>query len=206
MSDELIVLLLFLLGIGAVASILVWHFNTDKFSKIAQEVPDYKGLCLFDIDGTLSTGTENEKVVQYCLDRGYAVGIATAGSMYTPSNLTLYSWMPKNLYHFMEMNEFDTFNNVASGILTGRHNSAAYTQTLTRKPPEIFWPGWLKGVALEKTGLHYGLSDPASLILFDNDPSFISGTKKYNSNFKVVCAGMPCNGTLTLDSVKAILE
>ncbi len=204
--DIAVIATISVLGFGVFLTILVWHFATDRFTQIAVEVPDYKGLCLFDIDGTLTTGKENDQVVQYCLDRGYAVGIATAGRVYTPSNLMSYEWMPRNLYDFMERNNFDTFNNVASGILTGRHDSAAYTKTLGKKPSDVFWPGWFKGLALERTGLIYGIQEPDDLILFDNDPNFLMGVRYYNGNLRVICAGMPCNGVLTLDTVKQILK
>lgn len=196
-----------LLGFGVFVAILIWHFHSDRYTPIMLEVPDYKGLCLFDIDGTLTTGTENEKVVQYCIDNGYAVGIATAGAIYNPGNLMSFEWMPKNLYQFMRNNNFNTFNNVASGVLKGVHNSAAYTKTLSRKPNDVFWPGWFKGLALERTGKLYGIKDPSHLILFDNDPSFLNGVKQYNSNLTVICGGSPCsNDTLNLDTVRRILN
>jgi hydroxymethylpyrimidine pyrophosphatase-like HAD family hydrolase len=174
--------------------------NKDKYTQ------NYKGICLFDIDGTLTTCKENEQVVQYCIDKGYAVGIATAGSIYNQSNISSFNWMPKNLYEFMKKNNFDTFNNVASGILAGRYNYAEYTKTLDNKPYNIFWPGWLKGVALENAGRIYKIKNPKKLILFDNDPNFINGVRHYNKNLNVICAGMPCNGVLTLDVVKKILK
>ena len=204
--DTILIAAISLLGFGAFLAVLLWHFKTDKFHLIPQEIPDYKGLCLFDIDGTLTTGKENFEVVQYCLDKGYAVGIATAGSIYQPSNLLDYTWMPSNLYGFMRSNNFNTFNNVASGILTGNQNSAAYTRTLKQKPDNVFWPGWFKGLALERTGLLYGIQDPSMLFLFDNDPSFLTGVQQYNKDLRVVCAGEPCNGVLTLDALKNVLS
>ncbi len=191
---------------AAFVAILVWNFHSDGYTPIVLQTPDYKGLCLFDIDGTLTTGKENEKVVQYCIDKGYAVGIATAGAMYNPGNLMSFKWMPKNLYEFMSKNKFDTFNNVASGVLQGVHNSAAYTNTLSTKPHNIFWPGWFKGVALERTGKAYGITDANNLFLFDNDPSFLTGVRYYNSDLRVVCSGMPCNGVLSLNAVKQVIN
>ena len=114
--------------------------------------------------------------------------------------------MPKNLYNFMAENKFNTFNNVASGILTGTHDSAAYASALRNKPPNIFWAGWFKGLALKRTGLVYGITDSSSLILFDNDLSYLVGVRHYDRSLRVVCAGMPCNGTLTLESIAAVLD
>ena len=91
----------------------------------------YSGLVLFDIDGTLSDGTENYAVVQYFLDRNYTVGISTAGSIYTPNNIKNYKWMPTNLYNFMLKHNFDTFNNVSSNIICGKYNQNIYnTETV----------------------------------------------------------------------------
>jgi hypothetical protein len=134
------------------------------------------------------------------------VGIATAGAIYQPSNLLDYAWMPSNLYDFMKSNNFNTFNNVASGILAGNQNSAAYTKTLRKKPDNVFWPGWFKGLALERTGLLYGIQDQSMLFLFDNDPSFLIGVQQYNKDLRVVCAGEPCKGSLTLGGISNILR
>ena len=199
-------------GVGLVIGILFWHFKVqDGFRPQSMVIPDYKGICLFDIDGTLSTGTQNENVVQYCLDNGYAVGIATAGAVYRPGNLLSYSWMPKNLYNFMAQNNFDTFHNVASGILSGIHNAAEYTKIKKSMPSDAFWAGWFKAFALERTAKLYGIEFHNNVILFDNDPSFINGVLRYNNihnrNFRVVCAGQPCrDNTLTLNDVVHALE
>ena len=48
---------------------------------------NYKGICLFDVDDTLTLGTENYDVVQLCLDSGYAVGISTANPSYDPDTI-----------------------------------------------------------------------------------------------------------------------
>lgn len=161
--------------------------------------PSHNGLILFDIDGTLTTGTENEKVVQSYIDKGYAVGIATAGGIYTPENLLSYDWMPRNLYDWMETNNFNTFNNVASHILVGKYDPKSYLKNLAKKPEKVFWPGWSKGLAMERTGKLYNTTN---IILFDNDPSYIYGVSQYNKNLKVICAGSPCSSeTLSMKSI-----
>ena len=169
-----------------------------------ERLASFKGLCLFDIDGTLTTGTENEAVVQYCLDQGYAVGIATAGSMYTPDDLRKWPWMPENLHQFMAQRGFDTFNNVASWILVGQPAQDQYARALATKPANVFWPGWLKGLAMEKTAARYDLTN-RDVILFDNDPTFLEGVERYHRDLKAVCAGPPCGPPLTLARVKQAL-
>jgi len=198
-----VIILLIILLLGIFITILTLHFTKDRF--VAPNKPIFNGLCLFDIDGTLTTGTQNEEVVQYCIDKGYAVGVATAGSIYTPANLQSYKWMPNNLYDFMNKHDFDTFNNVASGVLNGIHNPSAYNKILKLKPQDVSWPGWFKGFALERTGSLYDIKDPSKLFLFDNDPNFIMGVKYYNHDLRVVCSGQPCNGSLTLKTIKKYL-
>ena len=189
---KIIILLFILFLIGA--SIIFYFKVIDKFVD-----QPYTGLALFDIDGTLTTGTENEKVVQYYIDKGYAVGIVTAGAVYRPENLLGYKWMPKNLYDWMKARDFNTFNNVASRVLTGKYDPKSYYECMSSKPKNIFWPGWLKGLAMERTGKLYGTKN---IILFDNDPSYIDGVRQYNKNLKLICAGSPCgNTTLSMKSV-----
>ena len=187
----LAILLIVLIVFGILAYLVI--YQKDRF--------DYKGLCLFDIDGTLSTGTDNERVVQHCLDKGYAVGISTAGGIYQLIGLDTWPWMPRNLYNFMASRNFDTFNNVANAVLSGSQNISAYQKSLAQKPEHTFWPGWLKGMTLYETGKRYGITEPKKLIMFDNDPSYLNGLRAHNSEYTLVCAGKPCGDTLNLSHV-----
>ena len=162
---------------------------------------NYNGLVLFDIDGTLTTGTENESVVQYFLDRGYAVGISTAGAMYNPKNIMNFPWMPKNLWFFMVRNNFDTFNNVMSNILCGKFDPSTYNANMDNVSISNIL-GWKKGLSMKKTAEIYNITNPKQIILLDNDPDYISGVKYYNPNFSVICAGKPCsNENLSMKTI-----
>lgn len=172
-----------------------------------QNLPNFKGLVLFDVDGTLTAGKENYAVVQRCLDNGWAVGICTAGAGYTMDNLRSFPWMPENLYNFIKIHQNITFNNVASGILCGQHNPTAYS-TLNlpqgvRLGPEHggFIMGYRKGFALTQTGKALGITDPKRLILFDDMVVFIQAVQAYNSNLRPICSGEDCGGQLTVSSV-----
>ena len=160
----------------------------------------YKGLCLFDIDGTLTTGENNEQVIDICLNAGYAVGISTAGSMYHPKNLLSFSWMPKNLYKFMQEHNFDTFNNVASDILAGKYDPQEYKIIKDNYSGHKVW-GLLKGHSLMVTASKYNIIDPTKMVLFDNDPIFLQGLQDYNKNLNLVCAGSPCGENLSPKTV-----
>jgi hypothetical protein len=156
---------------------------------------NYRGLVLFDVDGTLTTGKDNYQSVQTCLEHGFAVGICTAESIYTIENLENYFWMPKNLYEFMKNTNFITFNNVASGYLTGKLNRKAYESINTPLGYDIY--GYRKGFALEQTGKLLGIKNTKNLILCDDLKVFIMSILKYNPNFSILCAGEDCKGELT---------
>ena len=207
-----IILFLIFLGIGIFLINKFSNKNSVEFNNIANHnaelhhylqesepiefQPRYKGLCLFDIDGTLTTGENNEKVVDLCLKAGYAVGISTAGSGYTPRNLTSFSWMPQNLYKFMSEHNFITFNNVASNILAGKYDPLGYKFIKDKYFDHTVW-GVLKGHSLMKTAAKYNIKDPSKMILFDNDPSFIKGVKIYNKYMQAICSGSPCGDILS---------
>jgi len=150
------------------------------------------GLVLFDIDGTLNTGIENDEVVQFFLDKNYAVGISTANPSYHPNNLMSFDWMPANLYMFMVNHNFDTFNNVGSNILCGQYNPEIYKYAENFNKDIYTSLGIKKGISLSETAYRYGIYDPKKCFLFDNDPNYLHGCFLYNNNFNVVCAGRPC--------------
>ena len=167
----------------------------------------YKGLCLFDIDGTLTTGIDNEMTIDLCLKAGYAVGISTAGAGYTPDNLLSFPWMPHNLYNFMAKNNFNTFNNVVRNILSGTYDQDGYSEAKERAKQiglsgHSTW-GLLKGHSLVNTAKLYNITDPRQMILFDNDPAFLYGLKRYHPDLVGVCAGSPCGHyVLTPDLIR----
>lgn len=153
---------------------------------------NYKGICLFDIDNTLTLGTENYEVVQLCLDAGYAVGISTANSSYSPESIKSKEWMPKNLYDFMVQTQFNTFNNVSTFYLNGKIQPDPYTIN----QPSDHVLGWRKGVSLLSTANLYGITDPKRMILFDDDRDYLKGILSYNNKVKAVCSGPDCGGSL----------
>jgi len=120
--------------------------------------------------------------------------------MYHPNNLLSFAWMPKNLYYWMQKHNFDTFNNVASDILIGEYNPAGYAHIKNNYQGHMVW-GLLKGHSLTTTAAKYNIQDHTKMVLFDNDPGFLQGLKKYNKNFNLVCAGKPCGPVLTPQTV-----
>ena len=167
------------------------------------------GLVLFDIDGTLTSdqgGVKNAMVVEACLRRNYAVGICTAGSMYTMENLPTFNWMPDNLYKFMREYDGVTFNNVASGYVAGRSDRKAYESIsldyLKTYGPCTDWGcrgkewGYRKGYAMVKTAEALGVTDLSKVYLCDDQTTFIDGVKLYDQDLQTICCGQECGGTL----------
>jgi hypothetical protein len=184
----LLCILLFSISLG----ILIFYITKDYYIQ-----KKYKGLCLFDIDGTLTTGQNNEQTVDICLKNGWAVGISTAGAMYDPTNLLSFPWMPKNLYNFMAKHQWTTFNNVARNIYGGKFKQPPNHDEAGHKK----W-GILKGYSLMESAKALNIKPNynnfnSNLILFDNDPSFIEGTKMF-PHIKAVCAGSPCSQDIIL--------
>jgi hypothetical protein len=161
----------------------------------------YKGLVLFDIDGTLTQNSSdvNFEIVQYCIDNNFAVGICTAGPIYNMNNLLTYNWMPQNLYDFIIKNSNITFNNVGSQVLIGKPNSSEYLKLPNKNP------GYLKGFALETTAKAIGISNQKCMILCDDDKGFIRDALSYNKNLNIVCSGQNCGGFLSISTVKAAI-
>ena len=180
---KMIILILILFGL-TVAMLLFVANTKDNFSK------NYKGLVLFDIDGTLTSNTaqDNYSIVQACIDNSFAVGICTAGSVYSMQNILSYNWMPKNLYDFIVKEDKITFNNVGSKILLGKLDVLSYSKLSDQHP------GFLKGFALEKSANALGITNPKCMILCDDDTGYIKHFLSYNSNLNVVCSGVSCGG------------
>ena len=149
----------------------------------------YKGLVLFDIDGTLTTGKENFEVVQYCLDKNYAVGISTAGGIYTMENLKSFKWMPTNLYDFIVKNNNSTFNNVRSGYINGKLDKKIYEKNYNENIDFFENLGYAKGLSMDITAKNLKLQNSPNLILCDDLNQFIKGYLKYNKNYKYVFCG-----------------
>ena len=186
--------LLFLCFIGIIIFLLIFltkdSYNTQNQGTTPERgrSENFKGLCLFDIDGTLTTGHDNSKSVDICLKNGWAVGISTAGAMYKPENLLSFSWMPPNLFEFMKKYNWVTFNNVAAGIYAGKYKNQPNLDHMGHKK----W-GILKGYSLLDSAKYLNLEKgKEKLILFDNDPLFLQGLS-YQKDLIGICAGYPCS-------------
>ena len=79
-------------------------------------------------------------------------------------------------------NGFNTFNNVASGIITSKYDSSAYQDIRNKfQGQHIMW-GLLKAKSLINTAKLYNITDYNKMLLFDNDPLFLKGLQMYHSD------------------------
>ena len=205
MSKILLFLIIIITGLvtSAVLLYIIWPKRKSKpINEKYIETSEYKGLVFFDIDGTLAVdGQDNESIVQACIDYGFAVGICTAGRVYTMQNLLSYHWMPRNLYDFIRKHNDITFSNVASGVLMGKLNPNAYSILPNQHP------GYLKGFAMIETGKAIGITKPESIILCDDQESYLQNALNYNPQLNVVCVnGENCYKNLTVASVKEAMK
>ena len=184
-----------------ISTTIIGIFLYFLFSSLKEDF-NYKGICLFDVDDTLTLGTENYDVVQLCLNAGYAVGISTANPSYTPTSIKTKKWMPSNLYDFMVQHQFKTFNNVSTFYLNGKIQKDAYT----KNQPSQSILGWRKGLSLVSTAKLYGITDPRKMILFDDNRDFLKGILDYNNKVKAVCSGPDCGGFLNRETVISSLH
>jgi|TARA_B110000259_G_scaffold66466_1_gene78285 hydroxymethylpyrimidine pyrophosphatase-like HAD family hydrolase len=182
-----IIFFLIFVGIGLAIMFNFLNKPTEFYKNIK-----YKGLVLFDIDGTLSVKTKenNHEVVKYCLDNGYAVGISTAGSLYNMDNLLQFNWMPENLYNFMIFNNNITFNNVRSGYVTGKYEPDSYSKIYNNSDLDMIEKfGFAKGFTMDRTANMLNIQDTKKMILCDDMKGFINGYVKYNKNYQYIFCG-----------------
>jgi hypothetical protein len=180
--------------------LLILHFLF--FEKLEYFTTQYEGLILFDIDGTLTTNSkeDNHDIVNFCLTNNYAVGISTAGSIYSMNNLLTYPWMPKNLYDFIIDNNNVTFNNVRSHILCGRYNYEPFGKIYgnVNQKFDLTKFGYAKAFTMLKTAEALNIKDPTKLILVDDSLAFLQGYRNFNKNYNFV----DCSKGLSLDKIK----
>ena len=80
LKEILIIILIAILVI--IPSYLLFSHKESYLNEKSNKL--YEGLILFDIDGTLTVNSkeQNYEIVDYCLNKNFAVGVTTAGSIY----------------------------------------------------------------------------------------------------------------------------
>lgn len=185
--------------IGIVLALLLALFM-DSPKKLNQ-TRKYRGLCMFDIDGTLSTVVtdgqqtdnnmtaqqkNNSAIIKECQDRGFAIMVVTAGPYWTPNTLCKANFTSPNLCKVVNEHNAVNFSNVGSDILMGKYAKSKYDESLALMPPKSNIAGLKKGYAIEQTMKYYGITDPKKVVVFDDLPGFRQGMIDYNNDYIVL--------------------
>jgi hypothetical protein len=186
-------------------SIVIYYSKQSKTVKInssdAVEINHTtNGIVYFDVDGTLTSVIDNHnKLVEECIDMGYLYGIITASNrtlwdVCVSPNKSAVRWMPDGLC------KDSTLYNSRSLVAGSSNFPIGYPYGESQ--------GYIKGWLMDYgRNLKDSTIPDRNVVLFDDDPDFISGVKRFNPNFTVQCVGSRCGGPV-LDSVlvKTVLD
>lgn len=175
--------------------------DKDKKDKDKDNV-QANGLCMFDVDGTLTRATDATGAVRACLENGYAVGINTAGGYMDADDIRArYNWMPDNMYAAMKASAGQTFVSILHGTVAGE--------------PFAF-PGGTEGTkkAQGNDAVYANMNIKGPLVMFDDNKNILADIETYDRTTpatyqrKAVCANPDscANGKwLSYDTVKKAL-
>lgn len=147
-----------------------------------------KGIVFFDIDNTLSDMdlTQKEDIIQYCIDKGYHIGIVTA-SMRGPQHLVKPDgtvnyehspWMSENLANYLKKTNFKTFNS----LIYTNGNENVESPSFDRNEKMY---GWRKGWQMCKQ-INEGGYDLNNSFLFDDQVVVLKGATEMCKNITPV--------------------
>jgi hypothetical protein len=160
-----------------------------------------KGICYFDIDGTLITANgDRDKMMKHCLDNNFAIGIITASNRTVDDicdgDNPIESWMPKILCEQFNKNKGKMFN--STKIVSG-------STVLPSTYPVNRDQGYIKGFDMTYgRDLFYPNIPDKCIVLFDDQKSVIEGVKEFGSNLETQCANTTCglDNVLGIDNIK----
>ena len=156
-----------------------------------------KGICYFDIDGTLISATgDRDEIIQVCLDNNFAVGIITASARKIDhicnGNKGRFNWMPDLLCKQFNENGGKMYNSVVivagDSIFPGNYPHGAS-------------PGYIKGFNMKYGRDKFYPHVPDNMVvLFDDQQPVLDGVKQFNPNFQTqnVCENGACIESIPL--------
>jgi hypothetical protein len=179
MLVAILLLITFLLG-------FLKMFIKEKYGRSTSK--PVKGLCYFDIDGTLTTAQgDPDELVQACFDNDFAVGIATASnrkiSDICNGDIPKEGWVPSLLCK--QFNRDGKMYNSLSQVAGKTHFPVAY--------PYQSSYGYKKGFNMKygRDNFYKDVPDKC-VVLFDDNPEFIRGVKHFNARLSTQCANKTC--------------
>jgi len=158
-----------------------FFFNLLFFVKMTtlKKIQEYKGVMLFDIDGTwtVSTQTDRRKIITLLNDKKYAIGINTAA----PYIIDFFDIQPNNqsICEFLRQHDYNTYNsvNMQYPIMAGitvptdtEHDPFDKIYEYCSRNSDIdFQYGFRKAFALEYALKIYNLPDSCGTLIDDNE-------------------------------------
>ena len=150
-----------------------------------------KGICYFDIDGTLITANgDRDEMMKTCLDNNFDIGIITASSRsledLCDGDISKVKWMPNSLCKRFKDTGGRLFNSAVS---------VAGSSNLPSNYPKNTDYGFIKGFNMSfcRDSFYSEIPDKC-LLLFDDDPNYLKGVKQFNPNLEIQCANTLCGG------------
>lgn len=173
-----------------------------------------KGICYFDIDGTLTTAVgDRDEIINQCLDNNFAVGIITASGRTVEDicsgdkaggRQNAENWMSNILCKQFADNNAKMYN--STSLVAGK--PAPFPDNY----PNTSSPGVKKGfdMVYGRDSFYSDIPNKC-VVLFDDDPTFISGVKQYKSDLETQCANKSCGGDvltkdIVLNKVKSMIK
>jgi hypothetical protein len=166
-------------------------------NNVSTLVKNPKGICYFDIDGTLTTAPDDsaykDEMMKQCLDNDFAIGIVTA----SPRTIDDICDGNKARVHWMSNLLCKQFRENGGKM----YNSTTQVAGSFKFPPEYnpnASQGYVKGFDM-KYGRDKFYSDipDKCVVLFDDQQPVLDGVSdfnsKTNSNFQGQCANDPSN-------------
>jgi hypothetical protein len=147
-----------------------------------------KGICYFDIDGTLTTAKgDRDEMMQQCLDNNFAIGIITASGRKVTDicdgDKARDPWMSDLLCKQFHENNAKMYNSTTevAGSKTFPHG---YDGTKSQ--------GYVKGWNMKygRDLVDSNIPDKC-VVLFDDQQHVLADVKKFDTNLEVQCSGEP---------------
>lgn len=155
-----------------------------------------KGICYFDIDGTLTTApgdsSYKDEMMQQCLYNDFAIGIVTASPRKIEDicngAIARDPWMSNLLCKQFQENGGKMYN--STKVLAG--GSIFPEDYPANKDPANKDPGYIKGFNMNygRDKFYPDIPDKC-LVLFDDQQPVLDGMLNFNNNFQGQCANTP---------------
>jgi hypothetical protein len=151
-----------------------------------------KGICYFDIDGTLTTAKgDRDAMMQECLDNNFAIGIITASGRLVEQICNGdkahkdQSWMSDLLCKQFHKNNAKMYNSTV--VVAGKTTFPPGYKAIQNNSQ-----GYVKGWDMKygRDLVDKNIPDKC-VVLFDDQQHVLSDVKKFDKNLEVQCAGNP---------------